>query len=152
MQLIPRNERNPFRELEDLSTRVSRLLGRPLFGRAEDGDALAIPDWLPSCEVSETDQEYCLSVHLPRVKKEDVHITLEDGVLTLEGERREETEEKGRKYHRRELEYGHFLRRFTVPQDADPSKIGAKFEDGMLNITIQKAKDKRARAMEIQVH
>ena len=152
MQLIPRQDRNPFRELEDLSTRVSRLLGRPLFGRLEEGETLSIPDWVPSCEVSETEDEYRLSTHLPRVKKEDVHVTVDKGVLTFEGERREESEESGRKFHRRELEYGRFVRRFTIPEDADPSKIEASFEDGMLNVTLAKTKDKRPSAVEISVH
>jgi HSP20 family protein len=151
MQLIPRQERNPFRELEDLSTRVSRLLGRPLFGRTDEGEALSIPDWLPSCEVSETEMDYRLSAQLPRVKKEDVRVTVESGVLTLEGERHAESETQGRKFHRRELEYGHFVRRFTIPEDADPSKIEATFEDGMLNVTIAKTKEKRPR-VEIKVH
>jgi HSP20 family protein len=152
MQLIPRQERNPFRELEDLSTRVYRILGRPLFGRSEEGEALALADWLPSCEVSETESEYRLSAQLPRVKKEDVDVTVEDGVLTLSGERHVESETQGRKFHRRELEYGHFVRRFTIPDDADPEKIDATFEDGMLNVTIAKTSEKRSRAVKISVH
>jgi HSP20 family protein len=152
MPLIPRQERNPFRELEDLSTRVSRLLGRPFFARTDESEGLSIPDWLPSCEVSETESDYRLSAQLPRVNKEDVRVTVENGVLTLEGERRIESETQGRKFHRRELEYGRFVRRFTIPEDADPNKIEASFEDGMLNVTIAKTSEKRPRAVEITVH
>jgi HSP20 family protein len=86
------------------------------------------------------------------VNRDDVHVTLESGVLTIQGARHEEKEEKGIRYHRRELSYGNFLRRFTMPDDADESKVDASFKDGMLNVVVAKSKAKAGKIKEIAVH
>ena len=152
MQLIRRQESwDPFREMEELSTRMNRLFGMTRWG--EGGrELLATTDWAPSCDIRESDKEYCIHVELPNVKKPDVHVTLEGGVLTIQGERREEKEEKGIRYHRREMSYGKFMRRFTMPEDADEAKVDAVFKDGMLNVSIGKTKAKVAKSKEIAVH
>lgn len=141
-------EWNPFRELEEMRSRFDRILG---LSRGER-EGLATSDWVPSCNVSETDTEYRVVAELPDVKKEDVHVTLEEGVLTLSGERKAEKEEKGERYHRREVSYGHFIRRFQLPEDADAEKIDANFGDGMLRVTVPKSPQKESKAREIQVH
>jgi len=154
MQLIKRQEDwDPIRELEDLSSRFSRLFESKT-RRTGNGEreALASMDWAPSCDISETDKEYRIRAALPSVKKEDVHVRAEDGVLTIQGERREEKEEKGATLHRRELTYGSFMRRFTIPDDGDDAKIDASFKDGMLNVVIPRTKDKTTRTKEIAVH
>ena len=79
-------------------------------------------------------------------------MTLEEGVLTIQGERREEKEEKDAKFHRRELSYGNFLRRFAMPDDADESKADATFKDGVLNVVIGRSKQNASKAKEIAVH
>lgn len=142
---------SPFREMEDLSQRMERAFG--LTRRADNGEreALATTDWSPSCDISETDKEYCIHAELPNVKKDNVRVTVEDGVLTIQGERREEKEEKGAKFHRRELSYGNFVRRFTMPDDSDESKVEAAFKDGMLNVTIAKSKAKVAKSKQVEV-
>ena len=111
MQLMRRQESwNPFREMEELSTRMNRLFSlSPWTGNGER-ELLATTDWAPSCDISETEKEYRVNAELPGVKKGDVHVTLENGVLTIQGERREEKEERGEKMHRRELSYGKFMR------------------------------------------
>ena len=152
MQLMRRQDIwDPFREMEALTNRMSRLFGlaRGTWGERE---TLATSDWSPSCDISETDDEYRISAELPNVKKDDVHVTLEDGVLTIQGERREEKEEQGAKFHRRELSYGSFLRRFVMPDDADESKVDASFKDGMLNVVIARSKTKPSKAKQIAVH
>jgi len=152
MQLMRRQEAwDPFREMEELSTRFNRLFG---LGRATNGDreALATMDWSPSCDILETDKEYRVRAELPNVKKENVHVTLEEGILMIQGERREEKEEKESRFHRRELSYGTFMRRFSMPDDADETKIEANFKDGMLNVVIGKSKTKQSKAKEIAVH
>lgn len=153
MQLIRRQKSwDPFRELEDLSDRMNRFFGLTRWPSVEEREALATTDWFPSCDISETDKEYRISAELPNVKKEDVHVTLDSGVLTIQGERREEKEEKGVKFHRRELSHGSFMRRFTMPDDADESSIDASFKDGMLNIVIAKSKAKQSKVKEISLH
>ncbi|MDH4023123.1 MAG: Hsp20/alpha crystallin family protein [Gammaproteobacteria bacterium] len=142
---------NPLREFEDLSSRMSRLFGLTRWSGNGEHETLAMTDWAPACDISETDQEYRVHAELPKVKKDDLHVTLENGVLTIHGERREEKEEKGVRFHRRELSYGHFLRRFTMPDDADPSKVDASFKDGVLNVVIGRSKVKPAGAKEIAI-
>jgi HSP20 family protein len=127
-------------------------LGLPRLTPNGDREAMAITSWSPSCDITENDKEYRVHAELPNVKKSDVHVSLEDGVLTIQGERREEKEEKGLKFHRRELEYGSFLRRFTMPGDADETKVDASFENGMLNVVIGKSKTKPTHAKEIAIH
>jgi len=112
---------------------------------------MALANWAPSCNISETDSEYRVKAELPAVKKEDVRVTLENGILTIQGDRKEEKEEKGAKFHRRELVEGHFMRQFTMPDDADETKVDAKFKDGVLDIAIAKTKGKSAKSKEIAV-
>jgi HSP20 family protein len=150
MRLIRGQETwDPFREIDDLSTRVNRVFGLTKWNG--EGEALAIADWVPSCNVSEDEKEYHVRAELPDVKKDDVHVTLENNILTLEGERKQEMEEKGVKFHRREFSYGKFVRRFTMPEEADESKVLARFHDGMLDVTIAKSKAKLPNAKEIPV-
>ena len=152
MAIIRRRDAwDPFHELEEMSNRFNHLFGLTRAGNGE-GETLATTDWCPSCDITETDKEYRVSAELPNVKKADVHVTLERGVLTIQGERREEKEEKDTKVHRRELSYGSFLRRFTMPDDADESKVDAKFKDGLLEVAIGKSKASTTKSKEIAVH
>lgn len=153
MQIVRRRGSwDPFREMEDLSQRMNRLFNlAPLRGEDEK-ELLAASDWAPSCDIRETANDYRIHAELAGVKKEDVHVTLEEGVLTLKGERREEKEEQGERFHRRELSHGSFLRRFTMPNDADESKIDATFKDGILNVVIGKTEASAQKTKEIAVH
>lgn len=153
MHLMKRPTWDPFRELDELSSRFNRLFSLTPWQRGDgEKEALAITDWQPSCDISETDKEYRIRAELPNVKKDDVHVTLEAGVLTIQGERKEEKEEKGERYHRREMSYGTFMRRFTMPDDADEGKVDAKFKDGLLEVIISKSKEKIGKTREIEVH
>lgn len=145
---------DPFRELEQLSSRMHHLYGLTRWpGGNGEGELLSVTDWSPSCDISETDKEYRIRAELPEVKKSDVHVTLESGVLTIQGERRQEKEEKSETFHCRELAYGSFLRRFTMPEDADEAKVDATFKDGMLDIVVGKSQTAKAsKAKEISIH
>ncbi|MFO0768316.1 MAG: Hsp20/alpha crystallin family protein [Nitrospiraceae bacterium] len=88
-------------------------------------------DWTPLVDIKlETETEYAIKVELPEVKKEDVRVTVEDGVLTIQGERKQEKEEKGKKYHRIERAYGRFVRTFTLPDTVDEANVKAGYTDG----------------------
>ncbi len=143
-------EWNPFRELEEIRGRFDRLLGLSRSG--EEREELALGDWRPACNVSETDTEYRVQAELPNVKKGDVRVTLEEGVLSITGERRIESDDRREKFHRREVSYGSFMRRFALPDDADPDKIEATFGDGMLTVVVPKNPQKGTRARQIEVH
>ena len=143
---------DPMMEMEDLTNRVNRLFGMTRWPGEGVREMLATTDWTPACDISETDKEFCIRAELPNVKKNNVHVTLEEGVLTIQGERTQEKEEKGVRFHRRELSYGNFLRKFSMPDNTDDAKIDAKFHDGVLNVVIPKTSERRTRSKEIAVH
>jgi HSP20 family protein len=140
---------DPARELEEMTDRLSRLVGRPAATGAEE--ALVTADWAPIVDIQETDKEYLVKAELPEVKKDDVKVTIKDGLLTLEGERRQEKEEKTKKFHRVERSYGKFVRAFSMPEDADDQQVHADFKEGVLNVHIAKSEALKAKAVEVKV-
>ncbi|MFM1941352.1 MAG: hypothetical protein RI897_334 [Verrucomicrobiota bacterium] len=150
------NRWNPFREMEDLQNRIFGLLHRnygkqALRGEGETEEAMAVCQWAPLVDVAEDEKGYSIKAELPEVKKEDVHVTVENGVLTINGERKFETEEKGRRYHRVERAYGSFTRSFTMPEDAESDHVTAEFRDGVLNVRITKSEKARPKSIEVKV-
>jgi HSP20 family protein len=127
--------RNPFQELDEVRNRLSELFGGFPIRFPANGKTL---EWLPLVDITEDDQEYLFKADLPDVKKGDVKVTIENGVLSISGERKTETEEKKRKFHRLERFFGRFERTFTVPEDADTKKIMAQFRDGVLQVHLPK--------------
>ena len=141
---------DPFRELEDVSDRLNRMFSRPALPRTNGKETMVVADWVPSVDVSETDGEYQIKAEIPDVKKEDVRVTLEDGVLTIQGERKQEKEEKGKKYHRVERSYGSFTRSFSLPTTVDATRIAATYKNGVLEITVPKAETAKSKKVDIQ--
>lgn len=142
---------DPFRELEDMSTRLNRLFNQPFTRRFGEEDGMAFADWAPAIDVQETDKEYLLKADLPEVKRDDVKVDVKDGVLSVEGERKQEKEEKGKKFHRIERSYGKFVRRLTLPVDVDEQKIAAEFKDGVLNVHLPKSATAKPHTIDIKV-
>jgi HSP20 family protein len=141
---------DPFRELEDMSERLNRVFARP--GVRQSGkEALTVADWVPTVDISETGDEYLIKAELPEVKKEDVKVTVEDGVLTLQGERKQEKEEKGKKFHRVERSYGSFVRSFTLPESVDEGSVKAEYKDGILTLHLPKTEKVKPKAIEVKV-
>jgi HSP20 family protein len=138
---------DPFRELEDMSSRLNRVFARS----AISDEALKGVDFTPSINVSETPQAYLIKAELPGVKKEDVNLTVENGLLTLRGERKYESEHKDEKVHRVESSYGSFMRQFRVPEDASAEGIEASYKDGVLNVRLPKVPPKVNEAKRIPV-
>lgn len=103
--------------------------------------ALAEPEaWNPAVDISEDEAAFRISVDLPEVKKEDIHVSVDKGYLAISGERHHESEEKnpGKTYHRIERKHGRYLRRFALPDGVDEDQIEAKFDNGVLEVTIPK--------------
>jgi len=141
----------PFRELENMQTRLNRFFGdAPL--RTFEADPPFFADWAPPVDVEETDKEYLIKAELPDIAKENVKVEMLDGVLTIEGERKLEKEEKGRKFHKVERSYGKFIRQFALPAEVDAPKIQAEFKDGMLNVHLPKTAIATPKAIEVKVH
>jgi len=95
--------------------------------------------WAPATDVITRDNDLVLRMELPGVKKDDVDIRLSDGVLTVSGKRKEENEDQREGYHSREIRYGYFQRSMRLPEGTDSSKVHAKFEDGVLEVTVEGA-------------
>ncbi len=141
---------DPFREMEEMSDRFSRLIGRRGMTRIGGEEALTSIDWVPDVDIIESDKEYLIKAELPEIKKEDVKVSVEKGVLTIQGERKQEKEEKGKKFHRIERSYGAFERSFTLPDDADEGKVSAEFKDGILSVHLAKSEKAVPKPIEVK--
>ncbi len=139
----------PFRDIDDMFDRVFADSMRR-WSRGSN-DERRVYDWAPAADVSETDGEYLIKAELPEVRKDDLNITVQEGVLTLAGERKQETREENEKVHRVERFHGTFSRRFTLPDDADEQAIRAESKDGVLVIRIPKQKVVQPQPRQIQV-
>ncbi|MCF7675345.1 MAG: Hsp20/alpha crystallin family protein [Akkermansiaceae bacterium] len=139
---------DPFRELSDLGRRFGSLMSGESFPR---GTAAGV--WLPAVDVEEDSNAWLITADLPEVKKEDIRVAVSDGVLTLSGERRRETEEddKDRKFHRIERVYGSYERSFRLPDGVEPAEVSAEFHDGVLRIRMPKGKERQPEAHQIEV-
>jgi len=140
----------PFTEMEDMQNRLSSLFGRAP-ARRGNGKELAIADWAPLADITEDDKEYIIKAELPDVKKEEAKVAVENGVLTISGERRFEKEEKKRKYHRVERAYGTFVRSFTLPDDANAGQVKAEFKEGVLTVHVPKSEHAKPKHIEVKI-
>jgi HSP20 family protein len=143
--------RDPFKELDAISDRFNRVFGR-LPARRESGwEPLTVADWMPSVDVTEDGKEYLIKAEIPEVDKKDVKVTTQEGVLTIQGERKQEKEEKGKKIHRVERSYGSFARSFTLPEDVAEDKLKAEFKEGMLLVHLPKAEKPKPKTVDVTV-
>jgi HSP20 family protein len=143
---------DPFKEMEESQNRLARIFGLTPARLPNGGkETMTITEWAPSVDISEDDKEYLVKADLPEVKKEDVKVTVENGVLTITGERKFEKEEKDKKYHRIERSYGNFLRSFTLPDAADGLKVNAEFKDGVLKVHLPKSERAKPKTVEVKV-
>ena len=145
---------NPWRDMEDLQRRLSSVFDlAPLRHTAPTTteENITIPEWAPAVDIIEDDKEYLIKVELPEVRREDVKVTVEGGTLTVSGERKGEKEEKGRKFHRIERYFGSFERSFSLPDDADDTKVSAEFKDGVLRVHLAKSEAARPKQIDVKV-
>ena len=142
---------NPFKEMEQMQKRMAALWSNPLSLTVDQPDeSLALAEWSPRVDITEDDREFVVKAELPEIKREDVKVTVENQVLTIAGERKQEKEEKNKKYHRIEREYGSFSRSFTLPVNATSEKVSAEFKDGILRVHLPKDGKTVAKAIEIK--
>ena len=140
----------PFKETEELlRDYLPEFRGR--FVRHGGTSRNAAFDWSPVADVSESEREYLVKAELPGVKPEDVKVTLEEGVLSIRGERRQEQEQKDEKMHRVERFYGSFARSFTLPDGVDAANIRAETKEGVLVVHVPKLKIEKSKPIEIKV-
>jgi HSP20 family protein len=140
----------PFRETDAMLRRIGAM-DFDRFPRFVAGNGDKSAEWSPAADISETDKEYLVKAELPGVKREDVKVTHDDGVLSIEGERKYETDDKSEKTHRVERFFGTYARSFSLPDDADAKSIRAETKDGVLNVHIPKLKVEKPKAVQIKV-
>jgi HSP20 family protein len=121
---------------------INRLL-------SEDG--IKARPWSPAVDIVETENELVLKADVPGVELKDVDVQLENGTLTVKGERKFENEEKGKGFHRMERSYGSFVRYFTVPDSVDAERVKADYQAGVLTITLPKKEVAKPKAIKVQV-
>ena len=141
----------PFQEMENFFSRYSPHFDMRL-GSSFDEDGHNITEWTPSADISETKKEYLVKAELPDVDKKDIHVSVSDGTLKIEGERKHSKEEEGETYHRVESFYGKFSRSFVLPPDADETNIKADSKNGVLRVHLPKTEEPPVeKAVEIEV-
>lgn len=140
----------PIQDLFSINNEMSRLFDnwyRPARYRAE-GENL---DWAPVVDILEADEHVEIRAEIPGLSEKDVQVSVTDDVLTLRGEKTQESGENGQKYHRVERSYGRFQRSFTLPANLNPADIKAKFTNGVLTVSIPKAKEVQPKEIQISV-
>ncbi len=130
---------DPFKELRDIEKKIASMLE---FVPSTPAPQAKESIWMPAVNEKEDEKAYIVEVDLPGVKKEDISVEVKDNILVVSGERKFKKEEEDKGYKRVESFFGRFERRFTLPADADPEKIEAKVEDGVLTIVIPKIEQK----------
>ena len=133
---------SPFRGFYDVQSEVDRLFNETFGGLSrgrgrQGGGQLA--QWAPAVDVLTKDDGLVIRAELPGLKQEDVDITLQNGILTISGEHKVDEEAERGNYHVRERRYGSFRRSMTLPEGTDESKVRARFEDGVLEVTVEGA-------------
>lgn len=142
---------DPFRELDSFRTQMNRLFGEafPTIRTGEEAPGLAA--WAPPVDISETPDQLVFHVELPGFTQEDLKLRAENGVLTLEGERKFEKESEKKAYHRVERAYGRFVRAFSLPVNVDPEKIHATLVDGVLTVELPKREEAKPKSIPIGI-
>jgi len=136
----------PFREVDEMLRQYSPLFSRAL--RRNRGEA---GEWTPVADISETEQEYVIKAELPEVKKEDVKVTLDNGIMTIAGERKYQKEQDDASEIRIESFYGTFSRSFSLPDNIDAKGIRAETKDGVLRVKIPKMQAAVPKTVSIEV-
>jgi HSP20 family protein len=145
---------DPFRDLLTIQDEMNTLFNRAYGERGQQGEGSGGPQaraWAPALDISEEKDAYLVSVELPGVKPDQIEITLEDGLLTLSGEREWHAKSSEQQFHRVERRYGMFRRAITLPNQVKADAIEAHFEDGVLNVRVPKAEEARPKKIQVQV-
>ena len=130
--------RRPMRNLFSFHNEMGRVFG-DLFASHEGGTDAEETSWMPTVDISETENGYEIRAELPGIQEDDVNVSVTDNVLTVKGEKRQEKETEDKNYHRVERRYGGFQRSFTLPKHIETDAIKAEFKDGVLTLEIPKA-------------
>ncbi|MBA3269097.1 MAG: Hsp20/alpha crystallin family protein [Acidobacteria bacterium] len=141
---------DPFRDLAVLQDRMNRLFNDSYSPRRED-DLMNRGSWTPAVDIYEIEGALVLKAELPDMRRDDIDISVENGTLTIRGERKLDGELKQENFHRVERAYGSFERSFSLPNTVDAVRIGAEYKDGVLTVTLPVREEAKPRTIKIEV-
>jgi len=141
-----RRRRDPFGDLFEMQEQMNRMFN-DYFGERQNG--LAEGAWAPLVDVSETESAILVRAELPGISQDDIELTLQDNVLTLKGEKKQESKTDNENFHRTECCFGSFSRSFTLSATVKQEDIQAKFKDGILEITLPKVEEAKSQKIAI---
>lgn len=143
------NEYDPFREILDIQRVMNRLFDTSLVKGSEIG---LFRKWSPSVDISDEKDKILIKADLPGVKQDNLNVDIEDSVLTIKGERKEESEKKEKNYYQSERFYGNFVRSFTLPSTVDAAKTKATYKDGVLEIVLPKKEEAKPKTIKVEIN
>lgn len=146
---MPITKYNPFADTEEFPTGLR--LFQDTINRLMSDQATARP-WAPAVDILETENELVLKADVPGIDQKDIDIQIENGTLTLKGERKFERDEKNKGFHRMERSYGAFVRYFTLPDTVDSEHVRAEYSSGVLSVTLPKKEVAKPRSIKVQVN
>lgn len=148
IKYTPVQERGVLSDLFNVQKEMSKMLSN--FFTNDDEAFSGLQNWYPSADISEGKDAYTVKIELPGVTKEDVKITLQENVLTIQGEKKQEKETKETNFHRLERSFGSFSRSFRLPSLIKADKIDANYKDGVLTIVMPKSEEAKSKEIEIK--
>src|SRR6188508_1843137 len=142
---------DPYREFSHLQDRINRVFGDALVRRDDEG-MLSSGTWMPPVDIYQNgDREVVLKAELPDMTREDIDITVDNGTLTIRGEKKFSNEVKEESFHRIERRYGAFSRSFSLPQTVDTGKVGAEYKNGVLTVRLPLRAEAKPRQIKVDV-
>lgn len=143
---------NPISDFHEVTNQLSHLMNfgqRPYYN--DEGGVNGLAEWIPAVNVTEDDSGYHIDLEVPGVRKDDIQINLDNGIITVSGERKLNKRLKNDKIHKTEFGVGKFSRNFKIPQNTEFSKINASFENGILSVSLPKAESSKPKNIKIEV-
>jgi HSP20 family protein len=138
---------NPYQDLEHWFDKY----GRSSRGSITKNAKFELGDWIPSVDIDESSDNFVVKAELPGVAKDDIKVDINNGILTIKGEKRAVSDKKDKNCHRKECSYGSFVRSFTLPHEVQEDKIDASFKDGILSLMIPKSEKAKPKQIDIKV-
>jgi len=139
------------RNVATLQDRINHIFNEAFAGSKDFEDEVSMSAWRPVVDIFDTDNAIVIKAELPGIKKDDVSVDVKDNVLTIKGERSLTKKIKEENYYRKERSFGKFQRSFTLPEAIDSARIKANFKNGVLEIEVPKAEEKKPKQISINV-
>lgn len=143
---------DPFREFAQLQEQLNRAFSNAYSRGGSDEGLMASGEWMPPVDIYQNgDQELVLKAELPDMKRDDIEITVDNGTLTLRGEKKFDGDLKEEQFHRIERRYGSFSRSFSLPPTVDAGKVAAEYKNGVLTIKLPLREEAKPRQIKVDV-